>query len=302
MRMGGLVTVMVVLASACGAGLDGGASPPVGSLETTEAPTDVGLDTDETDSDVTVVAAPEPGVHHLFAAGVHVGAFGPEGWIPTASGNPEPPAGLEIVGVTSDVGAALTVSSDLASDDDPCFTVLDLGAGATDLDWELFPRFSVPIIASDEHRDAIFEALVSDGLSSPDVDVREATRVDLEGDGVDEVIIEATVGGNPFTASAVGDYSIVLLRQIGVDGEVVNRPLAVISTSQAEADEAGLYEETELSAVPKAQHSVAEIVDLNGDGTFEIVLAAQGVDSAWFSVFDPVAGFDTPVLETGCSW
>lgn len=299
--MGGLVMVMVLLATACGAASDGGASPPPDSSETTQAPTDVGLDTDETDSESTSIAEPEPGVHHLFVSGVHVGAFGPEGWIPTASGNPEPPAGLQIIGVTSEVGAALTVSSDLASDD-PCLTVLDLGAGATDLDWELFPRFSVPIIASDEHRDAVSEALVGDGLDSPDVDVREATRVDLEGDGVDEVIIEATFGGDPLIASAVGDYSIVLLRQIGVDGEVVNTPLAVISTSRAEADEAGVYEETELAAVPKAHYSVADVVDLNGDGTFEIVIAAQGVDSGWFSVFDPVAGFDTPVLEAGCSW
>ncbi len=300
MRMGGLCFAMLLLASACSAGANEGASPPSDSTEnSTEASTeDVNIDASDGD-----VIAPEPGVHHLFSSGVHVGAFGPEGWIPTASGNPEPPAGLEIIGVSSDVGAPLTVSSNLASNSDPCLAVLDLGAGATGLDWELFPRFAVPVVASDEHRGAIEEALIADGLDSPDVSVREALRVDLEGDGVDEVIIEATLGGEPFFASAVGDYSIVLLRQVDAEGVVANIPLAVISTSQAEADEAGIDDlVTDLPAVFKVHHSVTDVVDLNGDGVFEIVLATQGDHSFWLSVFDPVVGFGSPVLESGCSW
>ena len=302
MRMGGMIAGMVlVLASSCGTGTTSNSSAPDnGTATTTAADSETDSTLGEGGDDDAV--APEPGVHHLFAGGVHLGAVGPDGWIPLADGRPDPPRDLDIVGVTADVGSPLTVSSNLASGD-PCQTVLDLGSGATMLDWELFPRPMATIVASDEHRAAVTEVLEGDGLTSPTVGLREALRVDLDGDGVDEVVLEATVGEEPVYASLPGDYSAVIVRELAADGTVSNTPLALISTTQAEADEAGPDERVaELFAVPKALYSVTDVVDLNGDGVYEIVVSFRGDHSLQLLVFDPVVGFGAPVLESGCSW
>ncbi len=304
MRLGGLIAGFVLVATACGSG------EPVVSAESSDADSSTTTSSDVADTTETggvaqddTESAPAADGNDLFAGGVHVGRWNPNvGWVPNDGGYPQPPTRVDIVGVTADIGSPLTVSADLASND-PCQTVLDLGSGATGLSWDLFPRPMATVIAADEHRAAVVSVLETDGLTDPVVELREALRVDLEGDGVDEVVLAATLGGEPYFASLVGDHSLVVVRVVTVDGQVENIPLAVTSTSQADADAAGPDADlTDHAAVPTAHHDVVDVVDLNGDGVYEIVISSRGDHSLTYQVFDPTIGFDQPVLESGCTW
>jgi hypothetical protein len=87
--------------------------------------------------------------------------------------------------------------------------------------------------------------------------------VDLEGDGVDEVLLSASYFKEKFAfLTETGAYSVVLLRKV-VGNDTVTIPLVkdyYVSTNP----------EFEVS-YPKT-YTLADAVDLNGDGTLEVVV------------------------------
>jgi hypothetical protein len=86
--------------------------------------------------------------------------------------------------------------------------------------WNALPR--KPQIADPTQQvyvDAVREFLEARRMSDPKVKITRILRVDLEGDGEDEVLINATNyftedGDVPMDTAAPGSYSIVLLRRV----------------------------------------------------------------------------------------
>lgn len=112
--------------------------------------------------------------------------------------------------------------------------------------------------------EAVRDFLKGRGIKDPKVQIRRILRIDLEGDGEDEVLISATnyfTKGDevPMHAAARGSYSIVILRRV-VAGKVQTQLVA-----------GEVYTKADASNAPNL-YSIAAVLDLNGDGKLEVIV------------------------------
>lgn len=141
------------------------------------------------------------------------------------------------------------------------------------------PKLNVrprPVVAlstlNSTYREATRQELVKLGLKNPNVRLIGVTRTDLDGNGTDEVIIEASSYADrhddllPPPVGKPGDYSVLLLRQLR-GGVTVTSVLASHVAPRTEWKPAG------NSAMPVASlYRLAGIADLNGDGRMELII------------------------------
>jgi hypothetical protein len=131
--------------------------------------------------------------------------------------------------------------------------------------WNALPR--KPRIADATQQvyvDAVRDFLKGRGIKDPKVRITRILRIDLEGDGEDEVLISATnyfTNNNevPMHAPPRGSYSIVILRRV-VGGKVQTQLVA-----------GEVYPKADASNAPNI-YSIAAVLDLNGDGEVEVVV------------------------------
>ena len=165
----------------------------------------------------------------------------------------------------------------------PCDQVfgvpLEKNTETTSLEVMFTPKLNVrprPVVAlstlSSTYRETVRQELVKLGLTSPGVRLIGVTRADLDGNGTDEVIIEATSYAErhddllPPPVGKPGDYSLLLLRQIRNGVPVVN----VLAAHVAPLTE---WKPGENSTMPVASlYRLAGIADLNGDGRMELII------------------------------
>jgi hypothetical protein len=147
-----------------------------------------------------------------------------------------------------------------------------IGLGAT---WNALPR--KPVIADatqSVYVEAVREFLKTRGIADPKVRITRILRVDLDGDGEEEVLISAT---NYFTADKLdhlpaapfpeapihapgrGSYSIVILRRV------------IASNVQTQIIAGEVYPKRNESVAPNV-YDVAAVLDLNGDGKLEVII------------------------------
>ncbi|HWS99163.1 MAG TPA: VCBS repeat-containing protein [Pyrinomonadaceae bacterium] len=162
------------------------------------------------------------------------------------------------------------------------FTVRTEPGVAVGGDWNALPR--VPRMTSTN--DPVYRRLVAavlrrKGFVRPKINITQVMRVDLDGDGKEEVLLSAThlaggLGGadrGMAIHAQPGDYSFVLLRKI-VGGKVRDIPLV----------EEYFPSKTSDPWTPN-QHKVAAVLDLNGDGRMEVVLHGAYYEGSWSTVF-----------------
>jgi len=113
------------------------------------------------------------------------------------------------------------------------------------------------------YRQVVFDWLTSEGVDDPQIGTLQIFRVDIEGDGSDEVFISATRLDESQHTTQAGDYSIVLMRKVA-GNDVVNIPLV-----------ADIYSSQELEITFPRTYSLANFIDLNQDGRLEAVLGIQ---------------------------
>lgn len=181
----------------------------------------------------------------------------------------KPGTKFRVYALTRELGAATggkpTGNTDVCED---VFTIAlspkpESGVIAIAAPWNALPR--IPKLMSTTqpvYIQAVREFLQDRGIREPKVHITKIVRIDLEGDGEDEVLISATnyfkPDGVPTSASA-GSYSFVILRQV-VDGKVHTRMV-----------DGEIYTKAKVFNAPN-QHEIAAILDLDGDGTMEVVL------------------------------
>jgi hypothetical protein len=118
--------------------------------------------------------------------------------------------------------------------------------------------------------------------------VVQVLRVDLEGDGVDEVIVVAEAITGPGLFPEPGDYSIAFLRRV-VDGEVQT---AILGESIPDEPAEG---ETPFIL----SFRVGAVADLSGDGRMEVVLSIAYYEGAGVEVWEYVDDDLGPVRVIG---
>ncbi len=143
------------------------------------------------------------------------------------------------------------------------------------------------------YRKIVGDILKKHGLK-PNVKITQIMRVDLEGDGTQEVLISATnykgYAGSLDSISSrslKNEYSMVLLRKV-VGSKVVTQML----------DEEYYVKDRDFNA-PNI-FTIAGVWDLNGDGRLEIVTRGRYYEGDATMVYEMRGGKAVKVLESGC--
>lgn len=138
------------------------------------------------------------------------------------------------------------------------------------------------------YKDAVAAILRKKGIARPNVRLTQVVRVDLDGDGSDEVLVSAchyAKGLNPGAAS--GDYSVALLRRV-VKGRV--------ATSLIEGD----FYPRGLKFGAPGEHKIGAILDLNGDGVLEIILFGRYYEGDWAAAYRLQEDKVVRIFTAGC--
>lgn len=163
-----------------------------------------------------------------------------------------------------------------------------IGTGAK---WNPMPRIP-KLIALDNatYRNVVTTFLKRKGILRPVVKITQAYRVDLEGDGVEEVLLAATYYKKGLSSSAaVGDYSFVMVRR-AVGRTVTDHVLK------------GDFITKKIDFGAPTENHISGIADLNGDGSMEIVLYGSYYEGEFAGAFEMKNGKPVEIkeFEIGC--
>lgn len=156
--------------------------------------------------------------------------------------------------------------------------------------WNFTPRVPQAISLTDAaYKKIVGDVVRSKGIAKPNVKIKQAYRVDLDGDGTEEVILSAShfKTGAVSPSAAVGDYSFVMLRKV-VNGKAQNIMLA------------GEFIKKAIKFGAPNEYGLSSIADLNGDGKMEIVMKSRYYEGASSVVYEINGVKATEVLSTGC--
>ena len=167
--------------------------------------------------------------------------------------------------------------------DEPCPDTLMVSLSSTPKDgviglaapWNALPR--KPVIADatqSVYMEAVRDFLKARGVTDPKVRITSILRIDLDGDGEEEVLISAAnyftddksndSSAAPFPEAPIhapqpGSYSIVILRR------------AIAGNVQTKLVAGEVYAKADESVAPNV-YNVAAVLDLNGDGKLEVIV------------------------------
>ena len=128
-------------------------------------------------------------------------------------------------------------------------------------DWDAMPRKArAGSLMQKAYLDAVRGVLRNHGMPKAKPSIKGVFRVDLEGDGQDEVVVSASTKDYPTAEYRQGDYSLVLLRKIAKGKLRTYLLTAEFHTKKAHRD----------SPIPQI-YDVAGFYDVDGDGVLEIV-------------------------------
>jgi hypothetical protein len=227
------------------------------------------------------------------SAGQLFGASRGEEWLTATEAASHVSDGQEyrLYGLTDSYGARW--GSGVESPDETCTNpavdVADLPDAHQDLlgvvgAWDV--QLRVPAVqdtTQQTYRRHLAEYLEEHGIEADTVPLDQVLRVDLEGDGVEEVILVSNRLRGSETMAMAGDHAVVLLRTV-IEDEVRQIPL-----------EAEYYAEECIGECVPSSFRVTNVLDLNGDGVLEVVTGFEYFEGRGKRIH-AVDGEDTEVV------
>lgn len=155
--------------------------------------------------------------------------------------------------------------------------------------WNVMPRLAQEIPTDNPtYVDELKNWLAGKGFPEPVVEISQILRVDIEGDGAEEVLISASHFVEPTGHSvAFGDYSLVLMRKV-VMNSVVTIPVI--------ADY--YYQDVEIQF--PLTYSGLFVADLNNDGILEVLVGLERWEGSGVIVLEVDETNVRPVFEALC--
>ena len=211
-----------------------------------------------------------------------------------------------VYGLTEDLGESRGSKPEPA--DAPCeeTRVVSLspkpekGVVAIAAPWNALPRKpQVSDPTQEVYLNAVREFLTTKSIEQPKAKIDSILRVDLDGDGEDEVLISAT---NYFQKdesvpirSPAGSYSMVLLRRV-IAGKVETQLVEGEFHSKAYP---GKDKDDASFDAPNA-YKVIAVLDLDGDGKMEVVVGSNYYEGEAITIYrcDPIKV--EALLSVGC--
>ena len=174
-----------------------------------------------------------------------------------------------------------TVGADAGLDEGGFVAVVD--------GWAIMKRDVSELSADgDIYQQAVLDWLAAEGVDDPQIGTLQVFRVDLEGDGSDEIFISATHLDDSQHTTKAGDYSIVLMRKVSGNDVITKLVLGDVYASK----------EPEIT-YPRT-YSLANFIDLDQDSILEVVVSFLKWEGFGASIFQ-VDGQDViQTLSAGC--
>jgi hypothetical protein len=208
-------------------------------------------------------------------------------------------AKLQVYGVTGAVGTVAIVKLDTAGEACPDRPMVKLnprkvkqGAIAFAAKWNPLPRKPTlldPASAEATAGKLVREFLRERGLKDPVVQITQAVKIDIDGDGQDEVVISAThyKNGDEIPDEATPNtYSFVMV--------------ARLAQGKNELVAGEFYPKAKPDAAPPNKFEIAAILDLNGDGKIDIVVRSRYYEGDEVSVYETKSSGFEKALSVGC--
>jgi hypothetical protein len=151
--------------------------------------------------------------------------------------------------------------------------------------WVIVPHLVEQIEDDGTYSAFAGELLAERGLNVPDPAMKQILQVDLEGDGVNEVLVVAEDVSEGLFAQD-GDYSIMFVRRT-ISGDVQTDILGESVIVTADNPLVNSY-------------SVGAVADLNGDARMEIVLTAAYYEGIFVEVWEYGAEGPVARISAGC--
>jgi hypothetical protein len=206
---------------------------------------------------------------------------------------------LPIYDLSGQVGKVDVVK--VENEGEPCpqtpFVILDpkqpeRGVIAFAPKWNPLPRKAQTLdVAQDVYVDLVRKFLIEHKIRDPVVNITQILRIDLDGDGEDEVLISAThyerESDEVPNASGANTYSFVMLRRV-VGGKV-----------KTELVVGEFYPKAKKFNAPN-KYEVAALLDLNGDGKIDIVVHSTYYEGDEIDIFECGKSSVKKVLSVGC--
>jgi hypothetical protein len=188
-----------------------------------------------------------------------------------------------------------------APEGDPCHETLTVSfanapaskAGLVALASQVNALPRVPkLLGTDQkiYQEATAEILRQKGINNPNVHITQVISVDLDGDGSKEVLVSATHYAKRLSSRASpGDYSVIFLRRLVHDK---------VETSIIAGD---FFPKGVKFGAP-GEHRVMAVLDLNGDGIMEIVVAGRYYEGDWIAAYKADGNEITKIFSAGCGF
>jgi uncharacterized protein (DUF2141 family) len=173
--------------------------------------------------------------------------------------------------------------------EDEAVTGVALGDGYR---WDPMPRAPKAIdLNSAAYKKIVADVLRTKKITKTTIKLTQAVRIDLEGDGKEEVLITATFfdSGNIMPSAKRGNYSFVMIRRIV--GKAVQNTVV----------DGEFYTKNVEFGAPN-EYKISAIADLNGDGKMEIIMHSAYYEGSSSWVYEMKNGKATEVkaLSIGC--
>ncbi len=174
----------------------------------------------------------------------------------------------------------------------------DKGVIAVAGTWNALPR-KVQVLDPIQkiYADAVRDFLKTKGINQPKVKIDNIVRVDLDGDGDEEVLISATNYLSKDESipmrSPAGSYSMVILRHV-VGGKVETQLVEGEFFPKAYASK----DESSFNA--PNEYKVIAVLDLDGDGKMEIVVGSRYYEGEATTIYRYDPKKSESLLSVGC--
>ena len=159
--------------------------------------------------------------------------------------------------------------------------------------WKPVPRASKAIeLNNAEYKKIVADYLRAKRITKAESVLTQAIRVDLDGDGKEEVLLTATKV-IPYDEGKEGEvydqYSVVLLRKI-----IRGKPQTILIAGEFYPRSGGGYDGNVFE--------ISSILDLNGDGKMELVVYSQYYEGGATQVFQMLGNalVEIKLLAVGC--
>lgn len=158
--------------------------------------------------------------------------------------------------------------------------------------WNALPRKPRSAdVTQQVYVETVREFLKQRGLANAKIKISQILRIDLDGDGEDEVLISATdygtAAGEVPSNSPGNSYSVVLLRRV-VAGKVKTQLVA-----------GEFYPKPKQFSAPN-RYRVLCVLDLDGDGKMEVIVDSQYYEGGATTIYRCTPSKVEELLTTGC--